>query len=190
MYKKIFSVVVALSLYLLICNIIYKIYSENIEPSKANQYNITKEIIPKHSIIDKIIKVEKPIGYLKINKIDLNEEIYSINSSKNNIEQHVTILNYSEEPYKDNSIIFIAAHSGTGPLAYFNNLDKLSVNDTITLIYKNKTYNYQIKDIWETKKTGNISVEKEQLNQLILTTCSPKTNNNQLIINSILEKEY
>ena len=85
--------------------------------------------------------------------------------------------------------MFIAAHSGTGRLAYFKNLDKLQINDVIKLEYKNINYTYQIKDIWEIKKNGTINVEKENNTQLVLTTCSPNKEGYQLIINSIQIKK-
>ena len=119
-------------------------------------------------------------------KIKLSKKIYSLNSKLNTIDKNISILAYSKEPSNDNSIIFIAAHSGTGKLAYFKDLHKLDINDTINLTYKNVLYTYKIKDIWEIKKQGNISVEKEPINQLVLTTCSPTNKDNQLIINSIL----
>ena len=84
--------------------------------------------------------------------------------------------------------MFIAAHSGTGPIAYFNNLDKLEKNDLVRLIYKNIEYKYIVKEIWETEKDGDIEVNKTKEKQLILTTCSTRDKTKQLVINCI-EKE-
>ncbi len=92
-------------------------------------------------------------------------------------------------PDEENSIIFLAAHSGTGTIAFFKNLDKLIKGDKIELKYKNKIYQYQIDKIWEENKTGYIHINKTEKKQLILTTCSPKNNNKQLIINSNLISE-
>ena len=122
------------------------------------------------------------IGKLIINKICLKQKLYPINNSKNNIEEHVTIL---EEI--DNTIV-IAAHSGTGPIAYFERLDELNIDDEIILYYKNKKYIYVVTEIWEEKKNGYIHINKENKRQLVLTTCSPKKTNYQLIVNCI-EKE-
>lgn len=192
MVNKIFSIFLLLSIYLLMCNKIYIEYkpitqttqkiksAENIQPIKQEKNTQEIKYIP---------KPDTSIGKITINKINLSQKIYPQNDRLNNIEKNVTILNYSAEPSEENSIIFIAAHSGTGKLAYFKNLDKLDINDIITLTYKNIDYTYQIKDIWETNKDGNISVEKEKSNQLILTTCSPTKDNYQLIINSILIKK-
>ena len=150
-----------------------------------------KEIITKQktNIINKInINNEKPIGKIIINKIKINNNLYDINSKKNNIEENVTILKDSILPPSKNSIIFIAAHSGNGKKAYFKNLNKLKEKDNIIITYKNKNYNYIVNEIWESKKNGYINIQKEETNQLILTTCSPNHKEKQLIINCI-EKE-
>ena len=195
MVKKIISITLILLIYLLICNKIYIRYT-NVEkaiPVKYIQKEKTlkkKEIIfPQVQNLENSIQIDDSIGKLEIEKIKLKQKLYPINSPKNNIEKNVTILSYSEEPNIDNSIMFIAAHSGTGKLAYFKNLNKLKKNDIIKLTFKNNNYIFQVKDIWEIKKTGTIDVEKENSTQLILTTCSPTKENYQLIINSIQIKK-
>ena len=133
-------------------------------------------------------KTNNSFGTIIINKINLNEELFPINSEENTIEKHVSILKESTYPDKDNSIMIIAAHSGIGPIAYFQELNKLELNDEITLIIENKTYTYKVKDIWEEKKNGYINFNKENKKQLILTTCSPNKEGYQLVIICI-EKE-
>ena len=110
--------------------------------------------------------------------------LYNINDTRNNIEENVTILKESVMPDKDNSIIFLAAHSGTGRIAYFERLNELKLNDIIKLKLKNKTYYYKIIEIFEKDKDGFIDISKTKENQLVLTTCSPSKKNKQLIINS------
>lgn len=133
----------------------------------------------------KLKEDDEPIGKLIINKININHNLYDINNPQNNVDKNITILSGSTSPELKESIIFIAAHSGTGKTAYFKNLDKLNKNDNITLIYKNKKYNYIVKEKWETNKNGYLDIQKENINQLILTTCSPNKKNKQLIINCI-----
>ena len=123
-------------------------------------------------------------GKIIINKINLKEELYPIDSSENTIERHISILKGSMYP----DLMIIAAHSGIGPIAYFQELNKLELNDEIILIIKNKKSIYKVKDIWEEKKNGYINFNKELKNQLILTTCSPNKEGYQLVINCI-EKE-
>ena len=142
-----------------------------------------KKYIPQFLIIEK--KNTKKIGTLIIKKINLKEDLYSLDSTENTVEKHITILKESIFPNQENSIVFLAAHSGTGKVAYFERLDELREKDEIILIYKQKKYSYQVKDIWEEKKNGYININKDNQNQLILTTCHPNKNNYQLIINCI-----
>lgn len=182
-----YKFILILIIYLFCCITIY-----NSNPQKNIEIN-NQEIIPNTIPTTKInnikikekITIEQPIGYLIINKINLNKPLYKISSPKNNIEENVTILKESIKPNEQNSIFFLAAHSGTGNIAFFNELDKLSINDEIILIYENIKYIYQVKDIWETTKDGNIEIIKEDKNQLILTTCSKTSQSKQLIINCI-----
>ncbi len=132
------------------------------------------------------IQKKDQIGYLKIDKLNLYQPLFKKESDYNNIEENVTILKESKMPDQDDSIVFLAAHSGSGKIAYFEELDQLSKGDTIQLNYKNKTYQYQINKIWEEEKTGYIHINKDNKKQLILTTCSPNHQNKQLIISSIL----
>lgn len=117
------------------------------------------------------------------------QPLFKKESKYNNIEENVTILNESIMPEQDNSIIFLAAHSGTGNIAFFRHLDQLKQGDKIDLKYKDIIYHYQIDTIWEEKKKGYIHVNKTNKKQLILTTCSPKDDSKQLIINSSLIQE-
>ena len=142
-----------------------------------------KNIVPTFKIIQSL-NTDK-IGTIEIKKIQIKEDLYDINSKENTVERHITILKESILPPTKNSIVFLAAHSGTGDIAYFQELDKLRENDEIILTINNKKYEYQVKDIWEEKKNGYINVNKEKENQLILTTCSPTKDNYQLVINCI-----
>ena len=178
--RKIIIYIILIFIYLIACYKIYNKFQEKQIISFSTTIQKNNSTIPK--------KEEKPIGYLEIKKINLKQPLYPTQSIHNNIEENVTILNYSESPKIENSILFLAAHSGTGKIAYFEKLDKLVINDEIILYYENQQYKYTIKNIWEEIKNGSISVPKEKQKQLILTTCSPKKNNYQLIINCIEKK--
>lgn len=186
MWKKIILISLIILTYSFICMNIYNRY----KPIKYKEKTIEEKITQnKYTpvITQPLIKVkeELPIGKLIIKKINLEENLYDITSNKNNIEKNVTILKESESPSIENTTFFLAAHSGTGPLAYFEELDKLEINDLIILEYQNKTYTYKVKNIWTDKKTGIITLPKENTNQLVLTTCHPTKDNYQLIINCI-----
>ena len=124
-------------------------------------------------------------NYLIIEKIKLKLPFYNINNENNTIEKNIEILKESIMPDKKNSIVIIAAHSGEGKIAYFNNLIDLEINDEITLYYNNKYYKYNIIDIYEENKYGYIDVDKTIQDQLVLTTCHPLKKNKQLVINAV-----
>ena len=163
-------------------------------PKNTKYIQNSSDYLPKISninhidLLDNNIFNDDNIGYIKINKIHLNKKLYSINNKKNNVEENVTILKDSTYPNNKDSTLILAAHSGTGRKAYFNNLDKLKKNDLIDIELNNKKYTYIVKDIWETKKNGSITFPKMNKKQLILTTCSKRKNNYQLVINCIIKE--
>ena len=124
-------------------------------------------------------------NYLIIEKINFKQPFYNINNENNTIEKNIEILQESIMPDKDNSIVFIAAHSGEGKIAYFNHLIDLDINDELILYYKNNYYKYNIIEKYEEKKYGYIDVDKTIEDQLVLTTCHPYKKNKQLVINAI-----
>ena len=123
-------------------------------------------------------------NYLIIEKINLKQPFYEINSNNNTIEKNIEILKESIMPDQDNSIVIIAAHSGEGDIAYFNNLIDLDINDELILYYKKTYYKYNIIDIYEEPKYGYIDINRSNNNQLVLTTCHPYKKNKQLVINA------
>ena len=149
--------------------------------NNINRISITNN--NKISIPYKIIK-EKPIGRIIINKINIDKPLYKINSPENNVDKNITILKESNYPHN----IFIAAHSGTGNNAYFKDLDKLDINDEITIEYYNNIKKYLVESKNIQKKNGYINISNKEINYLILTTCYPYDDNYQLIV-SCIEKE-
>lgn len=143
------------------------------------------------SINQKVIQSKTPevlaIAHIIIPKIKLDNPLYHPKSLENTVEKNVMILEGSIFPKdNDNSIIFLAAHSGSGDIAYFNDLDQLNINDTLIIQYQNYNYYYKIDSIFEEDKDGDIEINKTSNQQLILTTCSKIDLTKQLIINSNL----
>lgn len=137
-----------------------------------------------------IKKESQEIGKINIHKLNINNNLYEIESPYNNINQNITILKGTTFPNdNNNSLIILAAHSGYGNTAYFKDLNKLNKNDEINITIKNKHQTYIVKDIWEEDKKGTISFKKENKPQLILTTCSPTNEKKQLIINCIIKED-
>lgn len=181
--------IIKLLIILLIINfkITYKekiIKEENIKITNITNKEINQVIKDKEPIIE----IEKNIGFLKIDKINLNNKIYDINSKHNNIEENVTILKTSENLKDKNSLVVLAAHSGEGKIAYFNKLIELSEGDEIELKYYDETYIYVVDNIYEQEKNGYIKFSKRNESQLILTTCSTQNNKMQLIVEAKIKE--
>lgn len=130
-----------------------------------------------------------PIAKLIIKKIGLENNLYDIGTKANQVDRNVTILKESTFPDKEESILFIAAHSGDGKIAYFKNLDQLEVKDIVEFIYHGDKYIYEVVNRYEREKDGYIELNRISKHQLVLTTCSPKKQGMQLIINTKLIKK-
>lgn len=134
-------------------------------------------------------KEKQYFGVLEIPKINLKKGFYNTDNKKNNVNKNIQLLDQSILPSKSPSMFILAAHSGYGTSAYFKNLDLLKINDLIYVYYNYKKYTYQIEKIYEIEKNGIINVEKKKESYLILTTCSEKQKNYQLIVMAILKNE-
>ena len=175
MLRKSLVSILLLTIYLGSCLLIYNSEKDIKSISTANLERNTNT-----SYISTVSKEENDeiIGTLTIDKLNLSKNIYNINSSHNNVEENVTILN------NDINLIVLAAHSGPGYIAFFDDLDKLELNDTINLTYNNKNLVYIVTNIEEQTKDGTIEINKTDKQRLILTTCSKKDKNKQLVITS------
>ena len=176
----------------------YHIYYHFISSSDSNLVkNYYKDEIEEKNEDIQIKKVsnkvdeskEKYLGIISIPKINLKTGFYNKNSSKNNVERSVTILNESIMPSENNSIVYLAAHSGYGYLAYFKDINKLTNEDMIYLNYKNELYSYIITEIYEMPRNGSIMVDRNINDKyLVLTTCSNNKNMQLVIISKLINK--
>ena len=173
MLRKSLVSILLLTVYLGSCLLIYNSEKDIKSISTANlERNTNTSYI---STVNKDAN-DEIIGTLTIDKLNLSKKIYNINSSHNNVEENVTILN------DDINLIVLAAHSGPGYIAFFNDLDKLELNDTVNLTYNNKKLVYKVTNIEEQPKDGTIEINKTDKQRLILTTCSKKDKTKQLVV--------
>ncbi len=136
-----------------------------------------KEIIKNDISLDK----SNYYGYLIIPTLNMTYGFYDINNKLNDVDKNVTLINSNIE-----NTFILAAHSGTGNLAYFNDLKYLEKDDEIYLKFKDKILKYEIVNIRSEKKNGKIKIKNKE-NQLILTTCDQVRKGNQLIIEANLK---
>lgn len=122
------------------------------------------------------------IGVLEIPKINLKRGFVSPDSISNNVEENITILKPISMPNVEKGNFILAAHSGTGAIAYFNNLYQLQVHDKIYVYYKNKKYTYKIEKIYKQPKNGTIKVYRDTSKSTItLITCTNNDDTKQTV---------
>lgn len=119
---------------------------------------------------------------LEIPKINLKQQFYPNDKEKNKVDKGIQVIETSKMPNQKGNLI-LAAHSGNSSIAYFKNLDKLNINDVVYVHYKNKNYQYIIKDIYDVEKTGYIDIKRNKNKQtLTLITCKKNTNKQTVYI--------
>lgn len=155
--------------------IIYQNYGEEKEVFYDSH---VKKIVGKYVVNTK----EEPLGYLIIDKIEMNLPFYEEISKKNNVNQNIFYINTG---VKDTFLF--AAHSGTGPLAYFNDIRYLEKKDIIKVNMQNKTYTYEVTSIKRSVKNGKLNISNLE-GMLYLTTCDQVLKGYQLTVEASLIK--
>ena len=118
------------------------------------------------------------IGTISISKIQLKAGFVSMNSKENDVDKHVAIMPTSTYPDVPLGNFILAAHSGRGKIAYFNDLYRLGVGDMVEIEYQGTTYQYQIVNIYEEQKTGKIAIYRDY-NKTTLTLIACTNNNSK-----------
>ena len=125
---------------------------------------------------------EESLGVLDIPKINFYKGFYSKTSSLNNVQFNLFVLKESDYPDVVNGNLIIAGHSGNYSNSYFNDLYKLSIDDTVTVHYQGKDYIYKITKIYNEKKTGTVRILRNRnKTSLTLITCTNGDNYHQTI---------
>lgn len=133
-------------------------------------------------LVQKIANKENYFAIIEIPKLNLKKELYHKSDKKNDVNKNILVHESSEFPKK----IILASHSGNGSHAYFKNLYKLKVQDTINIYYQNKIYEYQINEIENQSKTGELYLKESNSENLVLITCTKNNNKEQTIYYSKL----
>ena len=125
---------------------------------------------------------EEYLGVLDIPKINFYKGFYSKTSSLNNVQFNLFVLKESDYPDVVNGNLIVAGHSGNYSNSYFNDLYKLSIDDTVTVHYQGKDYIYKITKIYNEKKTGTVRILRNRnKTSLTLITCTNGDNYHQTI---------
>ena len=168
---------------------------EKIDSEEEDEIDINTDFVVEEENIEEPVENNKPsnnkpqnvikkdyIGYLIIPKISLNYGFVAINSYYNNVNRNIQVIKESTFPDVEGGNLIIAGHSGTGSIAYFKNLYLLKIGDIAKVKYKNKTYVYEIKDIYKEDRDGTITIKRDLTKTtLTLVTCSYKDKAHQTV---------
>lgn len=124
------------------------------------------------------IDEETYIGVLEIPKLNLKRGFYAYESEENTVEKNIELISKNCYP-NENCPFILASHSGSSSIAFFKNLDQLTIEDKAVIHYLNESYEYKLTQIIHEPKTGTISILDTNKPQLILTTCNKKINTMQ-----------
>ncbi len=153
-----------------------------------------KEVEDKKEVVqedESDIVTDEYIGYLTIPKINLNKGFVDRRSKENSVEKNIYIVDGSNYPDVDKGNFIIAAHSGTGWKAFFNDLYKLNKNDLAYVTYKGNKYTYKITNIYKQQKVGKIAIYRNyEKTTLTLITCTNYDSKTQSIyVAELINKE-
>lgn len=172
--------------------IFYDYYSE--QKINMQEQEAIEEFYEEERITDSIeepqkieeIEEQTKVNYitiLKIPKIKLERGLVEPSSYLNNVKYNLQWIDGSSMPDQVNGNVIIAGHSGSARVSYFRKLDQLVIGDSVSIDYKNKTYNYKVVDIYDIEKTGTAEIIKNKnTTTLTLITCRHNTNKQIVII--------
>ena len=130
------------------------------------------------------------IAVVKIPKINLEKGLFAKTSLYNDVEHNIMIHEESDNPTVENGNVILVAHSGTAEIAFFRRLDELKLKDTSEIYYHGKKYTYEVTNIYEVKKTGTVSIDRNyDKNTLTMITCKHNTDMQIVIISELVRVE-
>ena len=173
-------------------NFIARFNIQNEEKKAIEEFYIQEEKVENNETTieseDKTQDKTDYIGILKIPKINLIRGLVSPDSKYNNVDYNIQIIEGSDMPNVVNGCFILAAHSGTARISYFKHLNKLSIGDNVSIDYANKTYKYQIVNIYEVEKTGKVTIKRDyDKSTLALITCKHNTNKQIVVVANLME---
>ena len=122
------------------------------------------------------------IGVLEIPKVNLKQGFFFVISKYNNVDYNITVIQSSTYPDVERGNLILAAHSGTSYISYFKNLYKLSVGDEAYVYYNNIKYKYEIVNIYNVEKTGQVAIYRNtNATVLTLITCTKNSDHEQTV---------
>ena len=197
------SFFILLSISIISFNLITDYINKQKEKDLIKQYYETEEYVVDVPVMEEEIvqeeqqveekKEEKKvevnyIAVLKIPKIGLEKGLASKDSYYNNVNRNIQILTESDMPdvYKGN--VILAGHSGNSGVSYFRKLNKLQIDDTVSISYNGKEYIYKMVNSYEIEKNGYAHILRNaEKTTLTMITCKHNTNKQLVVICELVE---
>lgn len=134
---------------------------------------------------------EEYIMILEIPKIGFRKGLYNRDSKYNNIQYNVAILKEADMPDVKNGNLVLAGHNGNANISFFNKLDRLQNGDYIYIYYDEIKYIYEMVDIYDVPKNGQVSINRDKEKSVItLITCKKNESDKQVVyIGNLVRKE-
>lgn len=128
------------------------------------------------------------IAVIKIPKIGLEKGLASKDSYWNNVNRNIQILTESDMPDVDKGNVILAGHSGNSGVSYFRKLNKLQIDDKVSISYNGKEYIYKMVNSYEIEKNGYAHILRNaEKTTLTLITCKHNTNKQLIVICELVE---
>ena len=171
----------------------YLVYrEESIKIEEFHEEQKQEEVFIQQENHTEEIKKEKPdnekyIAVIKIPKINLEKGLCDIPSTCNSVNRNIEILKESSYPNIENGNFILAGHSGNVNISYFRDVDKLSIDDEISIFYGKKEYQYKVMNIYEIEKTGKANIVRNgNKTTLTLITCKGNEDKQFVVISELI----
>ncbi len=197
------SFLILLSISIVSINLFTDYINKQKEKDLIKQYYETEEYIVDVPVVEEeIVQEEQPveekkeekkeetnyIAVIKIPKLGLEKGLASKDSYWNNVNRNIQILTESDMPDVDKGNVILAGHSGNSGVSYFRKLNKLQVDDKVSISYNGKEYVYKMVNSYEIEKNGYAHILRNaEKTTLTMITCKHNTNKQLVVICELVE---
>lgn len=197
------SFFILLSISIVSVNLFTDYINKQTEKDLIKQYYETEEYIVDVPVVEEEIVQEEQqveekkedkkvevnyIAVIKIPKIGLEKGLASKDSYWNNVNRNIQILTESDMPDVDKGNVILAGHSGNSGVSYFRKLNKLQIDDKVSISYNGKEYVYKMVNSYEIEKNGYAHILRNaEKTTLTMITCKHNTNKQLVVICELVE---
>ena len=193
------SFLILLSISIVSINLFTDYINKQKEKDLIKQYYETEEYVVDVPVMEEEIVQEEQqvenkkeevnyIAVLKIPKIGLEKGLASKDSYWNTVNRNIQILSESDMPDVEKGNVILAGHSGNSGVSYFRKLNKLQIDDTVSISYQGKEYVYKMVNSYEIEKNGYAHILRNaEKTTLTMITCKHNTNKQLVVICELVE---